>query len=1337
MKENLVSEQKVFNAEKGKLNPEVQHMAESADSSEDFLGDAEAWKESVNNSVKEVLTVGKELETTDSATEGVAADGEIVMQEIQDLREIDRKAEAIGDVVNEAIDSVASGRETSALEDLLSKVHAKILAIKTGVVERVDAFKEKREQKAQEKIREQENKQKFEIINSNPILLKEISDSRELADPKWDAYKVEKFSLDSLKLFVDNPYIKIKDFDWKYYPEEFNTSFTEENLKKFAELCPDKKEIPAYEFKFFCEKFSKAPQWIQEVLQEDYRKEHMDNYYSYGKTIKALESFDESKIALFKRLYSEGTISRLGYGGEQLNLLQIFGDKIDLLTQYDIRSAQSSYHVDDLKGILELSAEEIPVFQHMRQALEKRESSSDGDRSVYSSARCLEIFNLLKQADTSANVGPLFDWAYLAYRRKTGDIILFEEYVKQNLLTYKAKMAEHQEILQRNKRSQPSLQLIPEEQMTLGFVCERVKKVEPFLPQVQQLMGSVYFQRPTQLSEYIDSLEKDPISTLVEGGEGNGARIILEDYPSLKEFFTARNISFSKEDQMRIFGKVGAGALKPTEFPFDPEVRKNILDTLISEKPEVCYGNFSGLEQYLSVIPSPEERQACLDKVFEGTKSNHPEYLLRDEKFPLTPEQARFVALMKRISESQSRELKNLGSEVASIVAQEESFEGSESAIERIEKVFLRNNIPFVGKQFKIFEILYPDQRMDSAINSSSVTSLKENHSNNSRRLTIFKDLLHANFDSLNVNLEQYLHILKDGQEVLGKFESGGALTEEEEQQLLSFCKKINAASENVGREGTEIGAGSDEETMKATLAELRSSFGVREGETIVGRFERTFLQRIGIQSLEDALGTFEKKRQEADTRNREFVKSGKIAMEPTDLVKGIRSEYMDTLLDRGVFSPEFIGADTSEAKQTAKSSDGTPFDTDMAAVGDIDVEKVASSSLAAGYGDLILIMKDRGQFKDELELTKPDAHGPTHRGIRTGFGSTHIEGFIAKDIKPRQMEEIKFSIAKKGFYIPISDQKGEVIFSPTDFDQYRKIFAGVDRYHGGQITVDSAWKNSSQAGKIEQFAQTNANIESIDAVRKNIFADIQSALAEQGIRLNEGKYAESILGASISDTGSTGRGSALDEGYDFDFAVKLDDQDWGKVQKIVEKLSQKYSFPDHYNQSGMEMHRSKDFDMDGKKISLDVGFVKKSNVEAFDTNDAIAEKYGWIKEHLGEQAYLDAMTNIRFAKKTLKDAGCYKKGINRDTGQQGGLGGIGVEHWIMQNNGDAVEAFRNFSKNAYQDGALVPFEDFKKEYKIYSAGENIRNNMKAEDFMYNMDEEGYKKMAELSRQFS
>lgn len=120
----------------------------------------------------------------------------------------------------------------------------------------------------------------------------------------------------------------------------------------------------------------------------------------------------------------------------------------------------------------------------------------------------------------------------------------------------------------------------------------------------------------------------------------------------------------------------------------------------------------------------------------------------------------------------------------------------------------------------------------------------------------------------------------------------------------------------------------------------------------------------------------------------------------------------------------------------------------------------------------------------------------------------------------------------------------------------------------------------------------------------------------------------------------------------------------------------------------------------------------------------------------LGE-TLLDVLSNVRFAKKKLKEADCYKKGIDRGAGQQGGLGGIGVETWILKHDGDAVRAFTEFYGNAYENGKPLSFEDFKKKYKVFGAGENIRGVIRSENFVEKMDEEGYLKMVEVAKEIA
>ena len=102
-----------------------------------------------------------------------------------------------------------------------------------------------------------------------------------------------------------------------------------------------------------------------------------------------------------------------------------------------------------------------------------------------------------------------------------------------------------------------------------------------------------------------------------------------------------------------------------------------------------------------------------------------------------------------------------------------------------------------------------------------------------------------------------------------------------------------------------------------------------------------------------------------------------------------------------------------------------------------------------------------------------------------------------------------------------------------------------------------------------------------------------------------------------------------------------------------------------------------------------------------------------------------------------FKNNDCYKKGNYG----QGGLGGIGVENWILQNGGSFVEASKTFLDAALdKDGNMVPFDEFKEKYVVWNFGENhfaVRdgkyphNNFIAD----NMNENGYQKMTQALKE--
>lgn len=641
---------------------------------------------------------------------------------------------------------------------------------------------------------------------------------------------------------------------------------------------------------------------------------------------------------------------------------------------------------------------------------------------------------------------------------------------------------------------------------------------------------------------------------------------------------------------------------------------------------------------------------------------------------------------------------------------------------------------------------MYPDERIERKVRAGSSPVLQE-LSNDKRRYVIFKDLLQGNFESFNRDIKRYLDIINEGKDVLEKYETEEKLSEAEEARLQEFLRKIEAMSEGVrdtdGFEDVDFDNFSVEENIQA----LHKNFQVPENKTIVEEFTDTFLRRGGFDSINEAITYYEKKREAVTQRNKENVAEGEITIDDIDIAKGVQLDYFDTQMDKGIYAPEFIGAETKEARRKVEGrGDHTPLDTDVTKARHRPVSEIVATSRS--YGDITLLIQDRDQFHDTSDEEEPQYQegspglfeiGGDHWGIRTGFGSSHIDAIAVTERlqnDTERLDELKFLIAKQGFYIPIANKEGEVIFSYDDYQMYREVFAGIDSYFGGEVQVSDDWKQSQVADEISEYKQTEENMETIEYYRNDLYEDIATALKTVGLDLSRAESVDSLLNAEVVDTGSTGRAAALDleEGIDFDFVIKLNDNDFEKHEDVADKLSQmdQYSLDDSYWQGKrdqMHMFRFLDFEHEetGQEMSLDIGFVRKSDRRQVDTQDALKQKYESIEGDHGREKLMEVLTNVRFAKKKLKEANCYKNG---------GIGGVGVENWILQNGGDAYQAFRDLYESAYyESGQLKSLTEFKQEYDIFSAGVNIRDNEIAENFVDDLSAASYEKMAKLAKQ--
>ena len=321
-------------------------------------------------------------------------------------------------------------------------------------------------------------------------------------------------------------------------------------------------------------------------------------------------------------------------------------------------------------------------------------------------------------------------------------------------------------------------------------------------------------------------------------------------------------------------------------------------------------------------------------------------------------------------------------------------------------------------------------------------------------------------------------------------------------------------------------------------------------------RIVRTFGYWAGIRDFEQAKRLMEEKTRQADSRNRELAKGGDFTVRRGDFAKGIiDTEHFPSMLKGGIVAKDYLG-------QSA-TSDRTPFD--------MDVELIKEDGImltAKGYtytdvekrnlGKIILVIKNDGSYvqtregknenEENINIVKSDrtqkeffdnnGEGGTNAyGIRTGIGSTNISYIIAD----RYVDKLGLEIAMNGFYIPIVDEKGKILFTPEMYDDIRSRMQGLSYYGLNEFSLDESAKNEGVEqiiGLIEQ-SKKDASFK-----REKILQTLRTAIESEGITMFPERVDTLMPNiAEVVDTGSTGRGTNEPGDGDFDFMMRLDNR--------------------------------------------------------------------------------------------------------------------------------------------------------------------------------------------------
>ena len=766
------------------------------------------------------------------------------------------------------------------------------------------------------------------------------------------------------------------------------------------------------------------------------------------------------------------------------------------------------------------------------------------------------------------------------------------------------------------------------------------------------------------------------------------------------------------------------------------------------------------------------------------------------------------VEVLYRLSASNSSEINRLMEGLATrILNSSNPFD----TLDKVEDLFVKNNIPTVGKLYSCFEIFYPDFKEFSFSKDSKISPMLKKSSLIQKKFITFSDLIKAAFGSNNRSVNSYLKNIEIESELYRKIVkivndklSYDSLSEIEKNELGSLVRHLSTLYDSLSEiEKNELGSlvrhlstlyestlkgKNDNSEFISTGVVIKDIFELSIKLSPNGKLDYNLADRIvkmfcgfsGIDTLEKAKSYISTKIETADARNRETA-SKEILLEKGDLIKGVRDglKNLGNILQNGLTSKEYVGAGIS--------SDTTPLDIDVSMVennyGTIG-DKINRSS-AESFGPIWFILKKDGRFvttrdisgeKDafrdtsKLELFYTGVWGEDHYGVRTGFASSEINYMVMEHYDPR----VGLEIAMNGFYIPVVNFNGEVVFKPEDYDTLREKMAGLSYYDENNYEFSSNLITEHTMSIVPELEQSNNDTH---AKKTKIDAFLRKIVGDYGLRMKT--KIDGVLdtgSVELIDTGSTGRGTNKLGDGDFDFVMRLDKSilfDSEKLENFKNKLQDSMDADDKATTAGGDF-RFKGVQIDESlKVDLDISFVGKTDKITYSTDMALLDRLSTIK-NIDQERYNYVVANIIYAKQFLKEAGCYKP--YRSDAEQGGLGGVGVENWILQNGGSFIDAAKEFLENSrlisYSDylrdnpkGTFIDyltatksikFEDFSKKYQIWDYGENHftakrqeadeqkeKEKEKEEEYYLhdnfvkgNMSEAGYEKMVEALEKY-
>lgn len=802
---------------------------------------------------------------------------------------------------------------------------------------------------------------------------------------------------------------------------------------------------------------------------------------------------------------------------------------------------------------------------------------------------------------------------------------------------------------------------------------------------------------------------------------------------------------------------------------------KQIYNLCISGKLQLNKFDFSIIE----------EINNCLEKNLSLSTIKIIKEILYNLYGTITEEDIRNIGIVvNALVLSNSEEIIRLKDVFIPILIKEEK---PLETLKKIETIFLKKDLPYVAKMFIIFQQLHSEQslkndmiqytdRVSPVLKNSDNSKIWSNH-----YAIIWSDLLKCALGSNNRSLKEFINQIDQGNQLYMLYSFGKIKFEdlnlEQKQILTGFVSQLNTLY-NMSQKGREKPNKLNGNILE-DLNKLVELIEPTEKKNLADKIIRMYGIFEGINSLEGAKEYLELYSKKADLRHRALIENG-FKLEPGDFIKGIGSiRFLAPTLQNGAVAQEFLGY--------AAGRDTTPLDTDLARfTSDYgNFRDNISGSMAREYANadgfwVVLKNDDRFQYtrlnpkdvdyhkyelveknatnnvvklnsmgevektkfeKDKIEAfyTSGATANSTHYGIRTGFASSEIDFIISQPYGDLSYDpRICVEIAMNGFYIPVVDMDGQLVFTPRDYDELRGKMQGLSYYDANNY----------------EFSNTLAN-QQINAIVANL-NDLTSDTLDKNTKVN--KYFEQIFnemgygfkpgfdgditpgGVELINTGSTSRFTNANKEGDYDFILRVDKSIFSDSDKLKEFKNSLLDKLEYTKDVGGAQPRLKEVKIPGidAPVDIDLTIVGKTNQLNYSTEKSLEDRLKTIsKQDLEKYQYV--LANIILAKQTLKAAKCYKpkhSGDNIPKEEKCGLGGVGIENWVLQNGGSFQQAAESFL--AVAEGKN--FEEFCKSYYVWDFGENHKaveeGSYVHDNFIDNMTPSGYEKMKTALQQY-